>query len=85
MIGRRDAGQGGQRENYRIEFLVAPQTRGAACRSASKSGSSAGRHTLHALMACAVRSVALRSKGNVPHPRQNVGMPPSLFRRSSNH
>ena len=35
--------------------------------------------------AWAVRSVPLRSKGSVPHPRQNVGQPPSRFCNLSSH
>ena len=44
-----------------------------------------GLHASQARTACAVRSAPLRSKGSAPHPRQNVGMPPSRFCRSSSH
>ena len=41
--------------------------------------------TASARITWAVRSLALRSNGNVFQPRQNVGQPPSLFCRSSSH
>src|SRR5262245_20734319 len=39
-------------------------------------------HAAKARSAYAVTSALLRSKGRCPQPRQNVGMPPSLFWRS---
>ena len=36
-------------------------------------------YSLNERIACAVKSAPLRSKGNFPQPRQNVGQPPSLF------
>ena len=38
-----------------------------------------------ARIACAVMSGLERSKGSVPQPLQNVGIPPSRFCKSNNH